>query len=290
MYRKILLLLSFCFLVVPVLAQDKNTPVSRLTITCDDGTSFNNGVEIRVVHMQAGRTYTATAVGLDGFDPILAVIDSETHTGLCSGDEPDASLYAADLPSTGSVSASEHSSQIVFHQGTSEEFADISLVVGGTNNTGGEFLVFLEGMDVTGDDGAGDIFSVNVTPAMVSSGVPVTTYMMTAIDSKLDPLIYQTSGGPSTDVLTDSDDHPIYCDDAGSADTCYDVGTGLGSYSVTMGAAQLPGWEYDAMLTARIKDVTLSQDRENNYITYFMTSYQNKTEGQYLLVFHIGIA
>jgi hypothetical protein len=43
------------------------------------------------------------------------------------------------------------------------------------------------------------------------------------------------------------------------------------------------------MLTLPISNLTLSSDREQNYYTYYMTSYQNRTQGQYLLVFHIGI-
>ena len=53
--------------------------------------------------------------------------------------------------------------------------ANVSLVVGGYGNQSGEFLLILEGMGVTSGDGAGDPFSVNLTPGMVDSGVPLTS-------------------------------------------------------------------------------------------------------------------
>ena len=61
-----------------------------VSVTCDDGTSFDNGVEIIVNQMRSGFTYTATAVGLNGFDPVLAVLDS-SGGGLCSDDNASAS-------------------------------------------------------------------------------------------------------------------------------------------------------------------------------------------------------
>ncbi|PJF26120.1 MAG: hypothetical protein CUN53_09315, partial [Phototrophicales bacterium] len=44
-----------------------------LSVTCDNGASFENGVEVIVNQMRTGFTYRATAVGIGGFDPVLAV-------------------------------------------------------------------------------------------------------------------------------------------------------------------------------------------------------------------------
>jgi hypothetical protein len=289
MSRKYLLILCLFLLAVPALAQTKNTTVPGLTVTCEDGTIFDNGVEIILVHVPAGYDYTATVVGLNGFDPILAVLDTKTKEGVCSNDEEKASLYEASLPSTGPVVPSENSAQVVFNQASSEEFADISLIVGGVDNTEGEFLVFLEGMSITESDKAGDLFSINVTPDMIDSGIPLTTYMISALDSKLDPLIYQTLGGPSADVLTDSEGDEIYCNDVGDANSCYDTDIELENYGANVATGGVAMLEYDAMLTTQLEGIELNQDRENNYLSYYMTSYQHKTEGEYLLVFHIGI-
>ncbi|NOG51547.1 MAG: hypothetical protein HND48_20570 [Chloroflexi bacterium] len=45
-----------------------------LSVTCPDGIAFNNGVEV-VVNMRPGFSYTATAIGIGDFDPIIAVSD-----------------------------------------------------------------------------------------------------------------------------------------------------------------------------------------------------------------------
>ena len=260
---------------------------SGMSVTCTDGSSFDNGVEVIISQMRSGYNYTATAVGLNGFDPVLAVLDTNTHRGLCNDDEPAAAFYTANLPTTGSVPASKVSAQVTFSQGSGNTFADISLVVGGYNNQSGEFLLILEGMASTPADGAGDAFSVNLTPGMVASGVPLTVYMITRGQSNLDPYIFQANS--SLTPLADSQGNRIDCDDAGTRGLCQPGSVDLSSSSVTIGAGKLTGWSYDAMLSLPLTGVHLNSDSSQNYYTFVMTtSPQEATQGQYLLVFHIG--
>jgi hypothetical protein len=257
------------------------------SVTCDNGASFDNGVEVIVNQMRSGFTYTATAVGIGGFDPVLAVLD-DSGTGLCSDDEAGASRYSANLPTTGQVPGSGLSAQVAFDQNSAETFADVSLVVGGFGNTSGEFLLILEGMGVTPEaDGAGDVFSVRVTPGMVASGVPMTLYMITRGQSGVDPYMYQTD--PDFNILPDRSGVPVVCDDAGNASLCYGQSSNLSSSSVTINTGTLPGWDYDSMLTLPLGDLQLSNDPDFNFYNFVMTSYQQQSAGQYLLVFHIGM-
>lgn len=257
-----------------------------VSVTCDDGTSFDNGVEIIVNQMRSGFTYTATAVGLNGFDPVLAVLD-ESGTGLCSDDNAAASRYSANLPSTGGVAPSNLSAQVNFDQRSSAAFADVSLVVGGYGSSTGEFLLILEGMGITSADNAGDPFSIQVTPGMIASGVPVTVYMLTRGQSSVDPLIIQVDG--NMNALQDAQGNDIYCDDAGDPSLCYAPSTSLANSSVTIATGELPGWQYDAMLEVPLQGLQLSSDPANNYYNFLMTSYQQQTQGEYLLVFHVGV-
>ncbi len=280
-------LLAACLvlLVTPGLLQAQAP--QGMSVTCDDGTSFDNGIEFMVSQMRSGYTYTATAIGLNGFDPVLAVLNTKTGNGLCNDDKSAASSYAADLPTTGSVSASNLSAQVSFSQNTGSSFANMSLVVGGYGNASGEFLLILEGMAATKEDNAGDIYSVNLTPGMVASGIPLTVYMIAA-DDKLDPYIYQVGGDMST--ISDSQGNAITCDDAGDSSLCYGDSTDLSSSSVTLGAGTLPGGPYDAMLSVSLNNLSLNSDRSQNFYNFVMTSSpQNKTEGQYVLVFHAGM-
>ena len=256
---------------------------SGMSVTCDNGATFDNGVEVIVNQMRSGFTYTATAIGLNGFDPVLAVLD-ERGNGLCSDDTSDAARYSANLPTSGRVNASGLSSQVTFAQTSGQAFHDVSLVVGGFNNASGEFLLILEGMAVTSGDGAGDPFSVNVTPGMVASGVPLTAYMLTRGTSGVDPLMFVGIDG---DVATDDGGAQISCDDAGTT-SCWGSSAALDNYNVTINTGTLPGWQYDSMLSLPLNGLQLSADSSQNYFTFYMTSYQQQTEGQYLVVFHIG--
>ncbi len=252
-------------------------------VNCDNGTTFTNGVQVIVNQMRSGFTYTATAVGLNGFDPVLAVIDPNGN-GLCSDDETGAGRYAANLPTTGSVAASGFSSQVMFDQNSAEAFADVSLVVGGFGDQTGEFLLILEGMAVTPGDVGGDVFSVQVTQQMLNSGVPLSVYMMSRGTSRVDPFI--TLVDSSNDPIQDGDGNEVYCDDAGNAGLCFGDSVALEDYTVTINTGTLPGWGLDSMLSLPLDAFSLTAG-EVNYLHYRMSSY-GSSEGQYLLVFHMG--
>lgn len=284
--KRSLLLTVICvvLLAAPVLAQAQIP--SGLSVTCSDGSRFDNGVEVVISQMRSGFNYTATAVGINGFDPVLAVLDARTHQGLCSDDTASAKRYAANLPTTGRVPASDYSSQVTFSQTSGNTFADISLVVGGYGNQTGEFVLILEGMAVTSGDGAGDVFQVNITPGMVASGVPLTAYMITRGQSAVDPLMYLADD--NLNVLKDSNNYEFFCDDANDSTACY-TPMDMSNSSITIASGNLTTWDKDAELSLDISGMTLSSDATQNHLNYVMTSYKQQTEGQYLLAFHIGL-
>src|SRR5690606_11902726 len=89
--------------------------VPGVTATCGNIT-ITNGVEIIVRQMRPGFNYTATAVGIGNFDPVLIVRDTTNPSDmLCNDDEPNASKFQLNLPSTGNVGASSRSAQLVFN-------------------------------------------------------------------------------------------------------------------------------------------------------------------------------
>jgi len=272
-------------IVVPVSAQ-----AGGYSVTCDNGTSFSNGVQVRINQMRTGFNYTATAIGLNGFDPVLAVLNSQTGSGLCTDDDATAAQYSANLPTTGPISASPTSSRVTFSNNGSSGFADVSLVVGGYGNSSGRFLLVLEGMAVTAQDGSGDPFSVNITPEMVASGVPLTLYMISTTND-LDPLIYMVDS--SGNSIKDNSGNPIACDDAGDTRVCSGQSSPLSNSFVTFQNGnqlkQLPGGPKDAMLSLPLAGMNLSSDRSSNFFNFLMSSYQRQTTGQYVLVFDIGV-
>jgi hypothetical protein len=233
--------------------------------------------------MRAGFTYTATAVGLGEFDPVLAVVDA-TGQGLCNDDAPRARRYIYNLPTTGEGQASNGSAQVHFTQGSGNEFADISLVVGGYGDSVGEFLLILEGMGVTAEDGVGDPFALQVTSGMTASSVPLTVYMLSRATT-LDPYMFLSVNGS---MGIDEDGVPIFCDDAGSATLCYGDSFSLTDVTMNTYSGRVVGDNFDAMLQIPVQGLRLNSDPEDNLMQFVMTSYEQSTIGQYLLVFHIG--
>jgi len=281
--RRLLGLVGASLLLLPAAVSAQTS--QSVSVTCDTGAEFDNGVEIIVGQIRSGFTYTATAIGLNGFDPVLAVL-GEDGSGLCNDDDSVASIYAANLPTTGAVAPSNLSSQVTFHSTSDTGFQDISLVVGGFGGQQGEVVLILEGMGVTAADNAGDPFSVNITPEMVGAGVPLSLYMLTRGQSSVDPLIYMVDS--EFNVITDDAGADIMCDDAGTT-LCWGDSVDLSDYSVTINTGTLPGWQYDAMLMLPLDNFVPDADRDFNFVNFLMTSYQNQTQGEYLLAFHFGI-
>ena len=130
--------------------------------------------------MRSGFTYTATAIGINGFDPVLAVLDTETGEGLCSDDDSGAANYAANLPTTGASRPPNLSAQIDF-QPERQQHPFARYFAGGRR-------LRQSGRRIPADPrrhgrhcrqtAPATSFDVNVTPGMVASGVPLTVYMI----------------------------------------------------------------------------------------------------------------
>jgi microcompartment protein CcmK/EutM len=284
-YSKQFIFIGLCLVamfsfIIPTMAQDNE----GFAVTCDNGAEFNNGVEILVNQMRAGFTYTATAIGIGDFDPVLAVLDANGQ-GLCADDTKEASNYSVDLPTSGLVPASSSSAQVLFSQTSGQDMADVSLVVGSIGDTSGEFVLLLEGMAATSADGSGDPFSVRLTPGMVNSGVPLTVYMI-SVTGDLDPLIARIDA--DYNYIYDGDQQ-VYCDDSGDASLCWGDSTVLNnSYVTRRGNEKLGGFEKDAMISLPLDGLTLDPNPDFRFINYLMTSYEQSSFGDYVLAFHIG--
>jgi hypothetical protein len=251
-------------------------------VVCDDGSSIENGVELTIVQQRTGNQYRITVVGIDAFDPVLAVTLSGNYNDtLCNDDSEEAADYEADLPSTGQVDAAGINSQVLFNLNTSSAFEDVSIIVGGFGESSGEFLVIVEGMFAGEADGLGDPFSLDLSPALYESDVAPTAYMIAVTDS-FDPLLFLVDG--KSEVMIDENGDPIGCDDAGNENLCWGESSNMaGSYISRSGNRQLPGGNLDAMLT-----IEIPEDWVGSFYDYVMAG--NNSFGDYVAVFHLGIA
>lgn len=279
--KRFLLALMCVFLFAAVNATFAQNDDGTLTVTCDDGGTFDNGVEITVVQMRPGFSYTATVLGVGDFDPILAVLNND-DSGVCTDDTPDIRDFSADLPTSGEVDGQRTNVQIAFNNGNSRDFNNVRLVVGGEDNMSGEFILILQGMAVTPQDGLGDIFSVRLSEPMINSGVNVSAYAI-SITNALDPLLFLVTG--EGERITDGDDDEVACDDAGSDGLCWGDSVSLEDANVPLSdGTPLPGYQFDSMLTLPLEDID-----PNLFFNFVVSSYQNSTQGDYVMVFHIGI-
>lgn len=276
----IVLILIGALLIFTVGSAAAQNTDGTISVECSDGTTFDNGVEVTVVQMRSGFTYSATVLGLNGFDPVLAVLDNSDQ-GLCTDDTVEIRDFEASLPTTGSVSGQELNAQITFDNG-GENFNDVRLVVGGYGNRAGEFLLLLEGMAVTDGDGMGDIFAVLISEPMIASGVDVTAYAI-SVTSELDPLLALITG--DMEYIEDENGVLVACDDAGNGDLCWGTSEDLSNAFVPRSNGDLlGGFQYDAMLS-----LPLSESMVGKYFNYVVSSYQQSTSGDYIVAFHIGL-
>jgi len=258
-----------------------NTGPSGMSVTCDNGAAFDNGVEVRVTQMRAGYTYTATAIGLNGFDPVLAVLNSAGR-GLCSDDDAAASAYYAFLPTSSDVPASGSSAQVFFANNSNNTFENVSLVVGGLDNTTGEFVLILEGMVLTTADGGGDAISLQITPGMIASGIAPSVYMISTTYG-LDPYIAMIDEDYNFLKEEGSKGNYFACDNAGYS--CWGESYDLSNYYVSRsGGRSVPGGSYDAMLRTPVE-----VGNEWSFYNFLMRSAGMNSFGDYTVAFHVGI-
>ncbi|MCS7072095.1 MAG: hypothetical protein NZM00_11355, partial [Anaerolinea sp.] len=262
--------------------------MNAIQVTCPGGGSINNGVSIGV-NVRPG-TYLVTVIGINGFDPVLAIWDGAAGRTLnCSDDAPGASTYSALLPTTGLISPSSLSAQLqIVNQ--SADFRDFYAVVGGLGDGVGEALVIFEELAVTPADGsgptAGDPFYVELTQNLLNSRVPVTAYMI-SLTTVLDPYITLINN----EAVATIDGIPAICDDAGTPARCFGDPGSLTSSYITYTAPNgdnynLLGYAYDAAL--RFDPMLLAQNGLQ-FAEMRLSSFNQSTFGDYVAAFHIGI-
>lgn len=276
----------FILLFAMVLGSAQAEPSAGISVDCDNGAGFENGIKVTVIQMRSGFNYTATAIGMDDFDPVLAVLD-EDGRGLCSDNTPAADYYQAILPTSGEVEPSDNTAQVVFAQRSREAFADVSLVVGEAEDNEGEFVLILEGMAATSADGAGDIYSVQLTPNLINSGVPLSVYMI-SVTTALDPLMYIPNTENVREAAEDRDGDPMLCDDSGSR-SCWGDTEDLSDSGISRTNNRgLAGGPLDSMLSLDLEGLELPDDDEDYFYFFVATSYEQTTFGDYVMVFHLG--
>lgn len=258
---------------------DAPAAAQGVSFTCE-GVSVDNGVEI-IINMRPNFTYTATAIGIGRFDPVIGVWFTDNPAeSLCNNDSMGASRVRVNLPDTGLVSGNNLAAQMPFSH-SSSDLRNISVVVGEARSASGEFVLVLEGMAVTEADGAGDPFIVNMNSALIAGGI--LDVFMIGTEAQLDPQIFLVKVEDGKFVAwKDGDGNEIYCDNAGTQ-YCWSEGSTLdGSVVTNSNRRDFYADENDAALRLGIGSM------EPQLMNFLMSSYR-QTRGQYILVFYFKV-
>jgi hypothetical protein len=279
---RVLILVCVVFVMAATVA---GPAAAQAEFACETGQVITNGVEFNI-NIRPG-DYRATVLGLNGFDPVLAVIEPGTGAHLCNDDEPNAAGYAAALPTTGEVAPSGLSAQMDFNN-TGDDFLDLALLVGGLNGQSGEFILIFQGMQVTEADGDGDPFQITASANVVDSGVGIHAYVV-HVEPNLDPLLRViTVDGDEVAI----DGVPVACDDAGNPDSCWTAGdpvVSLEGFGFTDGQNTAVADPYDPYISVPATML----DPETPYILFEVSSFrgeQGQSTGEYIFAIHTGTA
>lgn len=283
LFTLLLLVIAQVLSVQGQLGQPNARGLEPVNIDCETAdVAVENGTSVTVVQLRAGYDYTATVIGIDDFDPVVITTSNTGRTTACNDNSEAAATYSVVLPRKGTVRGNDTSAQVTFRQ-TIADLQDVHINVGGKNGMSGEFLLIIQGLSVSQSDNGGDPYKFFITENVAASGVPITAYLF-GVEDEMDPTIWTLDGG-YIDYLMDGEDY-IYCDDAGDSTHCWGEHSFMHSSRVNDGSETVNGGYYSAMLAI---DPEVIFERDMDAFYYLMSTYDQATFGQYILVFHIGI-
>ncbi len=274
----------FMILVSSIFAAGIALYAQDTALECPDGSTYDNALRLIAppnvsspllppnAPADTPLPYVLTVLELQGNKPILAV-SGDNDFAACVPVDPRATVYSANLPTTGEVPASPLSSGIV----VPPQPTSIEIALANVSADYGEFLLFIEGVSSMTTDDEGDVYTLPVTPGMLASGVPFTAYVI-ALDANYDAALALVDADGQ--ILRDENNQPITCDNADDTETCYGESASLeGAFIAGFRNQRFEGKPTDAMLTLPLSDALL----ETGIALRVNTSAAN---GEYALIIH----
>jgi hypothetical protein len=187
------------------------------TITCDTGEEIIGGTKFTFINVNPGFQYRVSAIGINGFDPVIAVI-TEPGIGACNDDEPAVRDSQVAVPGIGLVEANNLAAQV---QVNTRQGGNIDVVVGGFQGSSGQFAMVVEGLAINPRDEL-DAFLISV-PSVVKDE-PIGVYMISRDGSSLNPYleVYGGAGLQEAELDLDQTELLAVCNDVG-IDECFDT-------------------------------------------------------------------
>lgn len=156
-------------------------------------------------------TLTATAVGIDEFDPVVTVLDSEGEVKACNDNNEAVADLALDLEGMDEVVASDKSASVDVKV-ENDERLDLEVVVTSVDGTYGEFVLLINGTSVyPGSDT--DLFKIVTSEEQIANEAPLDVYLanLNPADNGLDVEFELTSGEEFKKACISSSSE-LYCE------------------------------------------------------------------------------
>ncbi|MBI5931605.1 MAG: PPC domain-containing protein [Chloroflexi bacterium] len=251
-----------------------------INITCDTGEQIVGGVQLSFIDVNPGFSYTVTAVGLDGFDPVVAV-ETQPGVGTCNDDANGAVGSQIAVPDVGSITAGRGTAQVRFTSPARGNPTNIS--VGSANGETGQYVLVIEGLAISPASEL-DGFALRVPDSVAEDNLSV--YMISEY-ADLDPYLelyqgdgltqaYDTDGNFYEDSLDYNNlEFILSCDDAGVNDCSNTPAFPGGGVDIANGSTYIAG-DYDAGL--------LVTPNSSLPMLFVFGSYSGQTAGQYAIM------
>lgn len=254
-----------------VTAQDGSTNISDDTfeLICSTGESIIGGIKFTFVNVNPGFYYRVSAIGINGFDPVIAVSTAPGY-GNCDDDSTYLEGSYVWVSDTGYVEADARAAQVEINTGRG---GNIDVLVGGYAGSSGQFAMVVEGLLIEPATDA-DGFLVSV-PSVVQD-LPMGVYMLPISGGGVDPYItgYYGDGLQGYTLDYDATEVFMWCDDAGTGD-CSAGDVSGGGFTLTN------GFTYEGTYYSAGLNVT---PNSTNRLLYVFSSAGGNTEGEYGLV------
>lgn len=205
------------FTVFAQLEPTEETPTSEseFLLTCEDGLEIVVSSRIVLRQVSPEFSYRFTAVGIDDYDPVLAVITGP-GSGNCNDNVDGLGGSQIAVPGIGFVEANDLSAQVTARTALNQ-FGDVEVAVGGIAGSTGQFAVVVEGFRISPST---ELDQVLISVPGAAANETLGVFMIGRTDN-LDPIMRLYDGSTAENGTIDlSTLSPLAICDDGGTDSC----------------------------------------------------------------------
>lgn len=146
------ILMTLCLGVSAVLAQQDDVVVTEanrdnsFVVQCEDGRQLVGGVKITFLDVSPGFSYQVTAMGVQDFDPAIAVV-TEPGIGECNNNNPEVVGSQVAVPGIGFAEAQATAAQFLA-RAPRDPSENLEILIGGYAGSSGRFAAVIENFGV----------------------------------------------------------------------------------------------------------------------------------------------